>query len=64
MASEATTVEETTMLKRILYYSDVGVALLMVLVVIMMIIPLPTWMIDILLACNITLGVVVLLVTF
>ena len=55
---------EMSMLKRILYYSDVGVALLMVMVVIMMIIPLPTWLIDILLACNITLGVVVLLVTF
>jgi flagellar biosynthesis protein FlhA len=36
----------------------------MVLVVGMMVIPLPTWLIDILLACNITLGVVVLLVTF
>ncbi|MDR2522360.1 MAG: flagellar biosynthesis protein FlhA [Synergistaceae bacterium] len=51
-------------LKKILYYSDIGVALLMVLVVGMMVIPLPTWFIDILLACNITLGVVVLLMTF
>ena len=63
MAS-ASAAGEMSMLKRILYYSDVGVALLMVMVVIMMIIPLPTWLIDILLACNITLGVVVLLVTF
>ena len=55
---------EMSVLKRILYYSDVGVALLMVLVVIMMVVPLPTWLIDILLASNITLGVVVLLVTF
>ncbi len=52
------------MLKKILHYSDVGVALLMVLVVVMMVIPLPTWLIDILLSTNITLGVVVLLVTF
>ena len=63
MAS-ASAAGEMSMLKKILYYSDVGVALLMVMVVIMMIIPLPTWLIDILLACNITLGVVVLLVTF
>ncbi|MDR1731863.1 MAG: flagellar biosynthesis protein FlhA [Synergistaceae bacterium] len=53
-----------SVLKKILYYSDIGVALLMVLVVGMMVIPLPTWMVDVLLACNITLGVVVLLVTF
>ena len=52
------------MLKKILRYSDVGVALLMVLVVVMMVIPLPTGLIDVLLATNITLGVVVLLVTF
>jgi flagellar biosynthesis protein FlhA len=55
---------ETSVLKKILHYSDIGVALLMVLVVGMMVIPLPTWLIDILLACNITLGVIVLLVTF
>jgi flagellar biosynthesis protein FlhA len=36
----------------------------MVLIVGMMVIPLPTLLIDILLACNITLGVIVLLVTF
>ena len=55
---------EKSMLKKILHYSDVGVALLMVLVVVMMVIPLPTGLIDVLLAANITLGVVVLLVTF
>jgi flagellar biosynthesis protein FlhA len=53
-----------SVLKKILHYSDIGVAFLMILVVVMMVIPLPTWLIDILLACNITLGVVVLLVTF
>ncbi len=52
------------MLKKILYYSDVGIALLMVLIVVMMVIPIPTWLLDILLSANITLGVVVLLVTF
>ncbi len=52
------------MLKKVLNYSDVGVAMLMVLVVVMMVIPLPTWLIDVLLSANITLGVVTLLVTF
>ena len=54
----------TTMRKKVQSYSDIGVALLMVLIIIMMIIPLPTWLIDLLLAMNITLGVVTLLVTF
>ena len=50
--------------KTIQNYSDVGVALLMILVIVMMVIPLPTWLIDIFLSFNITLGVVTLLVTF
>ena len=37
---------------------------MMVLIIIMMVVPLPTWLIDILLSMNITLGVVTLLVTF
>ncbi|SMG29640.1 flagellar biosynthesis protein FlhA [Dethiosulfovibrio salsuginis] len=49
---------------RMMRFSDVGIALLMIMVVIMMIIPLPTWLLDLLLTLNITLGVVVLLVTF
>ena len=60
----AETAAEHSMLKKVLNYSDVGVALLMVLVVVMMVIPLPTWLIDVLLSANITLGVVTLLVTF
>ncbi|MBQ4419111.1 MAG: hypothetical protein II870_05685, partial [Synergistaceae bacterium] len=52
------------MRKKIQSYSDIGVALLMVLIIVMMVIPLPTWLIDIFLAMNITLGVVTLLVTF
>jgi len=51
-------------LKKVMRFSDIGVALLLVLIVIMMVVPLPTWLIDVLLALNITLGVVVLLVTF
>ena len=50
--------------KKVQSYSDIGVALLMVLVIVMMVVPLPTWLIDLLLAMNITLGVVTLLVTF
>lgn len=56
--------ERMTMVERMLRFADVGVAALMVLVVVMMIIPLPTWLLDILLTLNITFGVVVLLVTF
>ena len=50
--------------KKVQSYSDIGVALLMVLIIIMMVVPLPTWLIDLLLSMNITLGVVTLLVTF
>lgn len=50
--------------KRVMDFSDIGVALLMVLIVGMMVIPVPPWVLDILLAANITIGVVVLLVTF
>ena len=53
-----------SMRKQVQNYSDIGVALLMVLIIIMMVVPLPTWLIDILLSMNITLGVVTLLVTF
>lgn len=43
-------------------YSDVFLAIFVVLVVGMMIIPLPTWLLDILLTLNITLAMVILLV--
>ena len=56
--------DTTIMRSAVQRYSDIGVALLMVLIIIMMVVPLPTWLIDILLAMNITLGVVTLLVTF
>jgi flagellar biosynthesis protein FlhA len=45
-------------------FSDIGLALLLVLIVVMMIIPVPTVMLDILLAANISFGVVMLLTTF
>jgi len=43
-------------------YSDVVLALLVVAVIGMIIIPLPTWLIDILLTVNITIGILILLV--
>ncbi len=54
----------TSAVKSMMRFSDVGIAVLMIMVVVMMIIPLPTWLLDMLLTLNITLGVVVLLVTF
>ena len=45
-------------------FADVGLAILLVLIVVMMIIPVPTVMLDILLAANISFGVVMLLTTF
>ena len=54
----------TSALKKMLHYSDIGMAALVMLIVVMMIIPLPTWLLDILITVNISLGVVVLLATF
>ncbi|GHV53041.1 flagellar biosynthesis protein FlhA [Synergistales bacterium] len=45
-------------------YADVGLAVLLVAVIVMMIIPVPTPVLDVLLAGNITFGVVMLLATF
>ena len=59
MAEAAGAQAVPSMRKKVQSYSDIGVALLMVLIIIMMVVPLPTWLIDI-----ITLGVVTLLVTF
>lgn len=56
--------ERGSMVQKMLHFSDIGIASLMILIVVMMIIPLPTWLLDILLTLNITFGVVVLLVTF
>ncbi len=50
--------------KKMLQYSDLGMAALVALIVGMLIIPLPTGLIDVLLSLNIALGVVILLTTF
>ncbi len=47
-----------------LKFADIGFAVLLVLVVVMMVIPLPTLLIDFLLASNITFSSIVLLTTF
>ncbi|MEA4951980.1 MAG: flagellar biosynthesis protein FlhA [Aminivibrio sp.] len=60
--AESTT--NMSVFKKMLNYSDIGMAGLVVLIVVMMIIPLPTWLLDVLLTLNITIGVVVLLSTF
>ncbi|HCU25503.1 MAG TPA: EscV/YscV/HrcV family type III secretion system export apparatus protein, partial [Deltaproteobacteria bacterium] len=44
-------------------YSDILLAFLVVAVIGMIIIPLPTWLIDILLTINITIGILILLVS-
>jgi flagellar biosynthesis protein FlhA len=45
-------------------YADIGLAILLVDIVVMMIIPVPTGVLDVLLAANIASGVVMLLTTF
>ena len=45
-------------------YSDLVLAALVVAVLGMIIIPLPTWLLDILLTINITIGILILLVAF
>ncbi len=57
-------VAERPGMAKMLKYADIGMALMLVLIVVMMIIPLPTWLLDILLSFNIAFGVVVLLTTF
>jgi len=48
---------------KIAEYSDLLLVLGVIMVVVMMVIPLPAIILDILLACNITLGLVILMVT-
>ena len=50
--------------KKMLQYSDLGMAALVALIVGMLFIPLPTGLIDVLLSLNIALGVVILLTPF
>jgi flagellar biosynthesis protein FlhA len=56
--------EATLSANRVTRYADVGMAVMLVLIVAMMVIPVPTPVLDILLALNITFAVVVLLTTF
>ena len=56
--------EPTVSSGKFVHYADIGLAVLLVFIIIMMIIPVPTMLLDILIAANITLGVVILLVTF
>src|SRR5690606_9061383 len=44
-------------------HSDVGVVLAVVFIIIMMIVPLPTWLIDLLLAVNISVALLILMLT-
>ncbi|MDR0649652.1 MAG: flagellar biosynthesis protein FlhA [Synergistaceae bacterium] len=60
MAENAVSVEGSFITK----YADVALAILLVLIVVMMVIPVPTPALDLLLAINVTSGVVVLLATF
>jgi len=64
MASSVAKSVKISSMGRLTAYPDVGVALLVVLIVAMMVIPLPTVLLDILLALNITFAVVILLTTF
>jgi flagellar biosynthesis protein FlhA len=57
------TVQTSSIGEAIKKYSDVVVALAIIMIVIMMIIPLPTILLDLLLCLNITLALVVLLVS-
>lgn len=51
-------------LEQMMNYSDMGITVMVVLIVAMMVVPLPTAILDIFLAINITFAVVVLLTTF
>ncbi|HEY9841655.1 MAG: flagellar biosynthesis protein FlhA [Candidatus Sericytochromatia bacterium] len=53
----------TNLIDRMLRQGDVGIAVLMISVVSLMIVPLPTWVLDILLTMDLTLGLLVLMVT-
>lgn len=44
-------------------FSDLGVVAGVVLILVMMVVPLPTWLVDVLLAVNISLGLLILMLT-
>ncbi|NMB38002.1 MAG: flagellar biosynthesis protein FlhA [Firmicutes bacterium] len=56
-------INRLTSFQKLSQYSDIYVVFAVVLIVVMMIIPLPTFLLDILFACNISLALLVLLIT-
>ncbi|HPD97502.1 MAG TPA: flagellar biosynthesis protein FlhA [Synergistales bacterium] len=64
MALSASKSTRLSPIEAMMNYSDMGITILVVVIIAMMVIPLPTGILDILLALNITFAVVVLLMTF
>ena len=64
MAEAKSKALKTGPLERMMNYSDMGITIMVVLIVAMMVVPLPTAILDVFLALNITFAVVVLLTTF
>ena len=54
---------QTSLLNRIFRQSDLVIALGVILIIIMMIIPIPDWLLSLLIVLNITLSLTILLVT-
>jgi flagellar biosynthesis protein FlhA len=50
-------------LERVLKQGDIGIAFIMIAIVCLMMVPLPTWLLDVLLTVNVTMGLVVLMVS-
>lgn len=64
MAASGVKTVKMSPIEMMMNYSDMGVTVLVVMIVAMMVIPLPTAILDVFLAFNITFAVVVLLTTF
>ena len=56
-------ISETRVVDRIFKYSDLIVAFGVILIVLMMIIPLPHWLLSLLIVLNITTSLIILLVS-
>lgn len=63
MAIEQQQQQRPGLLHEIGRYSDLGIVAGVVLILIMMVVPLPTWLVDVLLAVNISLGLLILMLT-
>src|SRR6056297_2056244 len=64
MAQAKTKNVKMTPLEKMMNYSDMGITFMVVLIVAMMVIPLPTMILDIFLSLNVTFAVIILLTTF